>query len=333
MTSAGLEARYRRLLRWFPAEHRSVHGEEMVGVLMTGTGGDRDRPGIAEMADLLMAAARIRLRPGRALSDGDGWRDALAIFSIAAPVLTLVAAVVAYLAGDLWMMSAGLGSYTDSGFIPSTFDIQHPLVGTIIWLAISGQALVVVLGLLGLRRWAAVAAAAPALYLGIISVIGTFRMPGALAETPFYLIPAIAETVALLASAGPRRGLALLRWRHWAAVAAGAVVAAAVSDDFFIPTGFDPRLRSAFEAIRLLAAGTAIVMLASLWLASGRGKRLAVLFALLGYQSLLLPVLAYGLVRWSASGDWVYVCNAVLVCFLAALLYRTRRRSRSARGD
>jgi hypothetical protein len=132
---------------------------------------------------------------------------------------------------------------------------------------------VVVLGLLGLRRWAALAAAGPALYLGIVGIIQTFRMPGLLTETPFLLIPAIAETVALLASRGPRRGMALMRLSQ------------------------------------------------------------AVLFAVLGYQSLVLPVLAYGFVSWSPSGDWVSVCNAVVVCFLVALLYRTRHRSRSARGD
>lgn len=83
MAAAGLEARYRRLLGWFPADHRAVHGEEMLGVLMAGADDDRDKPGVPETGDLLLGAARIRLRPGRALSDRDGWRDALAMFSVA----------------------------------------------------------------------------------------------------------------------------------------------------------------------------------------------------------------------------------------------------------
>jgi hypothetical protein len=38
MGPAGLEGRYRRLLRWYPAGHRAVHQEEMLGVLMAGAG-------------------------------------------------------------------------------------------------------------------------------------------------------------------------------------------------------------------------------------------------------------------------------------------------------
>jgi hypothetical protein len=34
MNAATLERWYRRLLAWFPAEHRRVYGEEMVGVLL-----------------------------------------------------------------------------------------------------------------------------------------------------------------------------------------------------------------------------------------------------------------------------------------------------------
>jgi len=333
MTPAQLEARYRRLLWWFPAEHRAVHGEEMIGVLMASADPDRHRPGVAEVANLAMAAARIRLRPGRALSDGSGWRDALAIFSIAAPVLTLIAAIVAYLGSDLWLIIAGDGGYTNAGSIPSTFETAHPLVGTMIWLVISGQGVVVLLGLLGLRRWAAVAAAAPAVYAGVIGVSQTYRTRGQLAEIPFLLIPAIATTAALFASAGPRRGIELMRRRHWVVVAAGAVVAAALSDNLYIVTGADQRMAPVVEGIRLLAEGTAAVMLAGLWLASGPSKRLAVLFALLGYQSLLIPVLAYGLASWSTSADLGGVCDALIVCLLVALLYRTRHRSRSARGD
>ena len=50
------------LLGWFPADHRAVHGEEMLGVLMAAAGDGRDKPGLPETADLLLGAARIRLR-------------------------------------------------------------------------------------------------------------------------------------------------------------------------------------------------------------------------------------------------------------------------------
>jgi hypothetical protein len=67
MAPGGLEARYRRLLRCYPADHRAVHRDEMIGVLLAGAGPGQDRPGLSESADLLMGAARIRVRPGRAL--------------------------------------------------------------------------------------------------------------------------------------------------------------------------------------------------------------------------------------------------------------------------
>ena len=61
-------------------------------------------------------------------------------------------------------------------------------------------------------------------------------------------------------------------------------------------------------------------MLAGLWVASGPSKRLAVLFGLLGYQSLLIPVLACGPASWSTSAGFGGVGDALIVCLLVALL-------------
>jgi hypothetical protein len=86
-----LERRYRRLLAWFPAEHRHVYGEEMVGVLLASAPDGQRRPGPGEVIDLAAGGLRARLqsflRAGRLDHD---WRDALAVFSVAAPVLLLV---------------------------------------------------------------------------------------------------------------------------------------------------------------------------------------------------------------------------------------------------
>jgi hypothetical protein len=43
--SLALERRYRRLLVWFPAEHRREYGEEMIGVLLASTRRDAAGPG------------------------------------------------------------------------------------------------------------------------------------------------------------------------------------------------------------------------------------------------------------------------------------------------
>ena len=39
--SSALERGYRRLLAWYPAEHRSVYGDEMLGVLTDAASGRR----------------------------------------------------------------------------------------------------------------------------------------------------------------------------------------------------------------------------------------------------------------------------------------------------
>ncbi|GAB1822644.1 hypothetical protein [Herbidospora sp. RD11066] len=66
-----LESRYRRLLRLYPRAHRAVHEEEMLGVLMAGA-----RPGIAESADLVWGAIRIRFRHAFGPESAAAWRRA-----------------------------------------------------------------------------------------------------------------------------------------------------------------------------------------------------------------------------------------------------------------
>jgi hypothetical protein len=248
MGPAGLEDRYRRLLRWYPAAHRAVHQEEMLGVLMAGAEPGRSRPGLTESADLLLGAARIRLRPGRALSDGPGWRDALAVYSIAAPLLVLTSALISWLAAGLGLAHiagrAGLPMMPELALIglggvpatPEPLSSGDLLITTAIWVAIGGQGLVAVLALAGLRRWAAAAAAASALYLGIPSPSSrcfTLPLPAGISISllyiPFSLLAPISETAALLAAPGPRRGRQLMRRRGWALLAAGSALAAVLT--------------------------------------------------------------------------------------------------------
>jgi hypothetical protein len=368
MAAAGLEARYRRLLGWFPADHRAVHGEEMLGVLMAGADEDRDKPGVPETADLLLGAARIRLRPGRALSDRDGWRDALAMFSVAGPVLVLATVCLVYLVqlvtsllqGNPPSGSFGLGA-PSLGW--SALSVYYGQASAIPWLVLSGQGLVVLLALLGLRRSAA---AATALSLAaIIHVQGPYPGLGILTgpvllRALFLLVLPVAQIVALLASPGPRRGRELLRGRHWALLAVAAVAAAALTAAFL------PAIVAARPPFRVLAwlpgygltwgpgggasftkldpfpitkAGAAVVLILLLaaWLSSPMGKRLAVLFAVIAYPVLVTALLHYINYRWPSAGYWGYeglptlpaVLELLFVCAPAAIIYRARRRARS----
>ena len=95
--SPALERRYRRLLAWFPAEHRREYAEEMISVLLASTPEGRRRPRLADAFDLMTGGLRARLsRRGAGLSDAH-WPDALAVCSVALPV-TLLACVSAFAA-------------------------------------------------------------------------------------------------------------------------------------------------------------------------------------------------------------------------------------------
>lgn len=213
-----LELRYRRLLAWYPAEHRRVHGDEMIGVLMSGPLPERSRPGLAQSFNLMCGGLRIRLRPGSALSDSDGWRDALAVFSVTAPVLALGSVSLSYWADQRWADFPGRAT-------------------SIAYLVLYGQALVAPLVLLRLRRTAVIVASAQVLglvTLAAMSAGGRFYRPGfAIANISVLVAASLAEVAALLASPGPRRGLSLLRARHWSCLAAAAAPAAV-----FMPTLF-----------------------------------------------------------------------------------------------
>ena len=332
MAPAGLEICYRRLLRWFPAEHRALHQEEMLGVLMAGAEPGRTRPGRAESVDLLLGAARIRLRPGRALSDGPGWRDALAVYSIAAPLLVLISTLIGWLAAEPELTRSGLSGLT----MALTGTGSGRLLVTAAWVAIGGQGLVAVLALLGLRRWAAAAAATSALYLGITAVLQLYTplsvgIPISLLYVPFALVAPISETAALLAPPGPRRGRQLMRRREWALLAAGSAVAAALTRDFgsvLLKAGGETLHRNA----SLLAGLVVVLLLLTLWLSSAHGKRLAFLFGVLAYGLLLMDGLIDGSGPWGADTINGSVGQVLVIFLLAAVIYQTWHRSRSAAG-
>jgi len=351
MAPAGLEARYRRLLRWYPAEHRAVHCDEMLGVLMSGAPQDRDRPGIAESANVLLGALRIRVRPGRALSGRDGWRDTLAVFSVGAPVLAFASALLAWPLADLCLMlsgqQGGLGmglAYFQGGLYPYSaifYNVAdaHPSLGPVIWLAVYGQGLVALLALLGLRRWAALASVSYLLYAAFFAIDEVhYGSNGIVAfgllQLPFLLIMPILEIVALLASDGPRRGRSMLRRSHWAVLVVAGLAFAALRVPFLL-ANITGSVQPALTSATLETAGFLILgaLLAGCWLSSGAGKRLAALFALLTFPTLVLLPHGSGYPEWFQPGFVGGAVEILAVCILLAFAFRAVRRSRSQHGD
>jgi hypothetical protein len=236
---ARMERRYRRLLTLYPRAHRQEHAEEMIGVLFAAADYDarirapkpvawalRSAQHVADCADLVAGAARIRGRMvvGRVkqatrsswMVRDRRWGDALAVVSVIAPLLLLVAALAEFhlpqaVASSLtghpqWRLTATLGL----GDLPLA----------------AGAPAVAVLALLRQRRLAGLGAVAAATG----QVAAAMQRP-APAFTG-YSSPVVAFTVllactaaaALLISPGPDRGLTLLTRGGAVLIGAGALV-------------------------------------------------------------------------------------------------------------
>lgn len=132
-----LERRYRRLLTWYPKEHRALHEEEMLAVLLAASTPGQSRPAGWEAFDLVRGGLAIRLRRVAPPASRRHWRAAVGLAAILAP-LTLF----------------GAGLFRAAGYAGRFyFDLALP---TLVYALPYG--LVVLLAWLG-RRWAAIACA------------------------------------------------------------------------------------------------------------------------------------------------------------------------------
>jgi hypothetical protein len=245
-----LERGYRRLLFFYPAAYRRVHEEEMLAVLMTAAPGGKRRPGIAEVADLIWGALRVRFQPSQ---DGaePAWREALAVLSVILPVIMLVIFSVREARVLLTFPAPGAFSY---GF--PLWAIEAPTAAFIL----------VALVLLRLRRAAALAAAAMVLWVAFLSGGSTYFYVTADA----YLFLALGlEIAALVASPGPRRGLQILTWKHGALVVIATLAVATTS-----------------YPVTLIVIAVICTVMA---LASSLGRRLLVLLAIQAWPFFVPP--------------------------------------------
>ena len=230
-----IEKRYRRLLALYPKDHRREHAEEMVGVLLAADGDTQVRAPkpvawalrfgqhTADSADLIGGALRIRgrmalnrLQRTRWLSwtvRDQRWSDALAVVSVVAPLLLLVAALTEFRIPQA--VASSLTGHPHWGLTASLGLADLPMA--------AGAPGVTLLVFLRLRRLAGLGALATA--IGQIAA-------GAVPAFAGYADPAVAFTVllsctaaaALLLSPGPDRGLALLTRSGTALVGAGALI-------------------------------------------------------------------------------------------------------------
>ena len=204
--SLALERRYRRLLAWFPAEHRREYGEEMISVLLASAPEGRRRPRLADAFDLMAAGLRARLRRrGGGLGDAH-WPDALAVCSVALPVTLLAGLAVNY----LWNLLPALDFYGVSDFyLPALALALPPLIA------------------LRYRRPAAVAALVAAAWFWFLLLRSfTVWIDGLEAS---YCVALLAQVIALAGSAGPRRAAAVMTWKTWMVLSAAGLTMGAAS--------------------------------------------------------------------------------------------------------
>jgi hypothetical protein len=274
-----LERAYRRQLAWYPPEHRRAHEEEMLGVLMTGARAGQRLPGLAESADLIWGALLIRFRPRRDGSAWPAWRDALAVVSVALPLLYLVydsittASFLRTIQGHPAVIAA---------FAPSLIEESAALV------------IMIALVLLRLRRTAALLAGA--LLIWFVTETGMAGLPNWSFFAPHVFMVAAAlglEIAALMASPGPRRGLQILTWKHYALIV---VAAAAASSTVWL-------LNTAFLLARISLVTIVVLTLAGMALASRLSRRIMVLLSFPLYYLVLSYAVLPAVVQTAYSGE------------------------------
>jgi hypothetical protein len=305
-----LERRYRRLLAWYPAEHRRVHGEEMIGVLLASAGSDKRRPGFADTVDLVTGGLRIRLAPPRDDFDA-GWRDTLAVASVAIPAM-------------LAIVYAAIFSWTAYNRISIAASVP---AGMIVVLAsfVLLVALAPVLALRGLRRPAVLAYCLPVLWLG-------WGAPIVSDEDHGFFLAFLIGAAAFALSPGVRRAVRIMRAWTWAVVC-GIGLALCVPEVVVRGAAlhwpvwpYTPRQALVMiVSLMLITAAGAIGLLCTL--PPPVGRRLLLLLAVPAYP---------GAVALAASTSGspgplaavVYLPTVMLACLAAGLVWRSRRRGR-----
>jgi hypothetical protein len=314
-----LVRRYQWLLACYPPRHRAAHREEMLGVLLAAAPDGQRRPRISEAANLLWGALLIWLRPRPAEEPAvGGWSDALAAFSVAAPV-----AFLTWYAVVLGISSLGRYFFWSPVFL--------------IGLAFDGLGLALPFVLFNLRRTGAFVCAAAALLIAIATVrYGAFP-GGAAFAMPIFCYATLA--LALFGSPGPRRGWTVVSASGWLAIVAASAAAgflqhaiplerASSENPLYVHWNGLGLSQTAWLALSVVAAAILGLAITASAHRSMLSRRVLLLFAIPGYA-------------WLVTLAWPDAANSLLVIpvtyippiVLGVLLVRAIRADRRAEPD
>ena len=179
-----LERRYRWLLACYPAHHRAVYAEEMIGVLMSSSTPEQHRPDAGEALNLVVSGLGARFRALMTGAAGTVWREAVPAFAYLAVMVIATKSVYSILADRL-------------GPLPLLTVTPH-LSRTALVLAI-GWPLVALAVALHRYRIAAVGTTLGALGQAISMVLAYADNPSQLVTAWWTFVLAFTATAALLA--------------------------------------------------------------------------------------------------------------------------------------
>jgi hypothetical protein len=332
---AELARRYRQRLALYPRAYRRDHEEEMLAVLLEGARPGQEFPRIAESADLIWGALRMRMRLGCPYPGNVG-SDALAMFSLLAPLL-LVGPVLATMTLHLVRPGPPPDPYLRAQMpvLFQRYDARVALANGLN-LAVAGQLAIAAAVVLRLKRLAL--AAIVVILAWWIFGPGYGVQPGDVFGNLF-LTCYLLEAAGLIASPGPRRGLQLLTWKSGAALAVAAAVLTVTWTltmrlDFPTVTSSADAHDNAVAVVALITFATAVVMFSRL------GRYVAVLFAAMFYPYGLFLARIAGAERgpflfrpWTVF-TVLYGPPLLAMCGIVALAYRRRdgRVRNSPRG-
>lgn len=319
--NVALERWYRRLLSWYPAEHRRTYGDEMIGVLLASAPEGRHHPGVADLIDLIRGGLRARLHPAGGGSLDVGWRDSLAVFSIVAPAMALGYFVITNAVNWVYLLP-------DDTLAEARRVIGGAgLGGLVIFLAMGLPAL---LALRGLRRTAILAASMPAAILTGFTIWRFATVPvTSYLFTGFdaYWLCSVLAVIALAISPGPRRGAAIMSARAWyiAGIGTGLAGLAVSLPEYVLEWPASSDLKSFGLAASIVAAAIGLVVV----LPARVGPRLLLLLAIPGYaaavESWAHGGLPFGNAVYQSGLELVYLPTLALICVVGALAWRSGR--------
>lgn len=288
-----LEDRYRRLLAWYPRDHRAAHEDEMIGVLLASAKPGQTRPTAADRADLLWGGLKLHTRRAFGRPSAPAWRDALAVAGVVGALTFLV------------QKATSVAIATVAGYwVPARF------VDLVL-------AVVLAMAVLANQRWLA----APTAWVLLLNQLPWIGWDNAGSAGPYpldgWLLLIAGTAVALSSTATPRRGLQLTGPRRllpWAVVLA----ALALWEDITLWFG-----RAPDPMVAGLPLTAACAVACGYALCSGVGRRC---LAILG-----VPV-AYGLATHETMVFQTRGWQLALVLGLAVVPFVSAGRAISRRG-